>query len=86
MYTNEQNIEQKVEPKSSVYKEFSAETVIPAVYGRRRYFDFQGYIEFLCKERNLRKSSARSDRQLDEWGRQESTSWLNNLGDVLVYV
>lgn len=83
LYSNDQSLEQKTKSKPVVYKEFSAETVIPAAYGRRGYFDFQGYIQFLCKERNLRKTSA---RQLDDWGKLESSSWLNNLNDALVCI
>ncbi|CAB3991690.1 Hypothetical predicted protein [Paramuricea clavata] len=81
LYSNDQSLEKNTKSKPVVYKEFSAETVIPAAYGRRRYFDFQGYIQFLCKERNLRKTSS---RQLDDWGKLESSSWLNNLSDALV--
>ena len=84
--SNDQSFEQKTESKAVVYKEFPAETVIPAAYGRRRYFDFPGYIEFLCKERNLRKTSARSTRQLDDWEKLESGSWLDNLSDTLVCI
>ena len=85
-YSNDQGLDQKTESKLVVYKEFPAETVIPASYGRNRYFDFQGYIDFLCKERDLRKTSARNTRQLGDWNKLETNSWLDNIGDTLVCI
>ena len=82
-YSNENSLDKTAESKSVVYKEFPVESIIPAVYGRRRYFDYQGYIEFLCKERDLRKTSP-GTRRLNVWEKMESKSWLNNFGDVLV--
>ncbi|XP_028403776.1 uncharacterized protein LOC114526388 [Dendronephthya gigantea] len=83
-YSNEQSFVPKTESKPVVYKEFSAEKVIPAAYGNKRYFDFQGYMEFLYKEKRIRKTSARARRVVYDWEKLESSAWLNNLGDVLV--
>ena len=48
-------IKESLNQKVVTSKMFSAEDVIPVPHNKKAYFDFKGYIEYLCKERSWRK-------------------------------